>query len=259
MIKAFLFDLDGVFYINNTLLKGANETIEWFQKKKIPYRFLTNNTTLSRRNLAIKMNGIGLRIKENEIISANYAGVLLLKKLKFSNCRLILDNKAIEDYKDFNVKENDPEAIVIGDIGNLWNYDLMNNLMKQILNGSKLIALHKGRYYETNLGLTLDSGAFVVGLEHATQTKAIVVGKPESTFFEIATETFECQPEEIGMIGDDLNNDIEGGLKMGYNTFLVKTGKYRENIFKNSLIKPNYCIESIAILPKTLESNHLIE
>ena len=34
MIKAFLFDLDGVFYINNTLLKGANETIEWFQKKK---------------------------------------------------------------------------------------------------------------------------------------------------------------------------------------------------------------------------------
>ena len=37
MIKAFLFDLDGVFYISDRILKGANETIDWLIKNKIPY------------------------------------------------------------------------------------------------------------------------------------------------------------------------------------------------------------------------------
>ena len=90
MIKGFLFDLDGVFYIDNSLIKGANDVINWFRDKKIIFRFLTNNTTLSRKDLVIKLNLIGLKINEDEIISANYAGVLLLKKLNIKSCRLEL-------------------------------------------------------------------------------------------------------------------------------------------------------------------------
>ena len=258
MIKGFLFDLDGVFYIDNSLIKGANDVINWFRDKKIIFRFLTNNTTLSRKDLVIKLNLIGLKINEDEIISANYAGVLLLKKLNIKSCRLVLSEKAKEDYKIFKIEKDKPEAIIVGDIGDLWNYNLMNELMNQILNGSKLIALHKGRYFQKGLGLTIDSGPFVSGLEYATQTNAIVVGKPEATFFKLASEKFNLKSNEIGMVGDDLNNDILGGLKMGYKTFLVRTGKFRKNIFEKSNINPDYCINSISDLPRMLELKKLI-
>ena len=51
--------------------------------------------------------------------------------------------------------------------------------------------------------------------------------------------------EEISIVGDDILNDIMGGNKMGFSSFLVKTGKFRENIFRKSKIRPDYCIESI--------------
>ena len=258
MIKAFLFDLDGVFYVDDQLIPGANATLQWLQQRKIPYRFITNNTTLPRNKLTEKLNKIGLEVKEEDLISANYAGVLLLKKLKINTCRLVLMEAAQADYHVFNSDDPNPQALVVGDIGPNWDYDLMDKLMNAIFKGAQLIALHKGRYFQTEKGLTIDSGAFVAGLEHATQTTAVVVGKPEPTFFELATQNFDCLPEEIAMVGDDLINDIEGAQKMGYSTFLVKTGKFRAPLYEASFIRPDHLIPSIEGLPDYISSNGLI-
>ena len=75
----------------------------------------------------------------------------------------------------------------MGDIGESWDYPLLNGLMNQLLDGAQLCT-HKGRYFQTKKGLTLDSGVFVAALEHASETKAFVVGKPEVAFFELATQ-----------------------------------------------------------------------
>ena len=73
MIKAFLFDLDGVFYVDDQLLPGANDTLEWLQENQIPNRFITNNTTLPRKQLTKKLNRLGLKVREDQLVSANYA------------------------------------------------------------------------------------------------------------------------------------------------------------------------------------------
>ena len=148
MIKAFLFDLDGVFYEDNQLLPGANTTLEWLQEKQIPYRFITNNTTLPRKKLTEKLNRLGLKVIEDQLISANYAGVLYLKKQQVKRCRLVLRKAAKADYKDFDISSNAPEAIVVGDIGESWDYPLLNGLMNQLLDGAQLVALHKGAIFK---------------------------------------------------------------------------------------------------------------
>jgi len=258
MIKAFLFDLDGVFYQDDQLLPGANVALEWLQEEQIPYRFITNNTTLPRKQLTKKLNGLGLRIRENELVSANYAGVLYLKKHGIRACHLVLSESAKADYIDFDTDNSLPEAIVVGDIGPHWDYDLLNKLMNQLLEGAKLVALHKGRYFQTEKGLKLDSGAFVAALEHATSTQATVVGKPETTFFELATQGLDCQAKEIAMVGDDLINDIDGSQKLGYLTFLVQTGKFRPALFKKSEIRPHHLIPEIGSLKEYILSKGLI-
>ena len=46
------------------------------------------------------------------------------------------------------------------------------------------------------------SGPFVAGLEYATDSTAIVVGKPERGFFLEALKGMDVSPEESVMIGD---------------------------------------------------------
>ena len=252
-IKAFLFDLDGVFYVDNQLIDGGNETLRYLRDLKIPFRFITNNTTDSRNNLTSKLIQLGLEVKKEEIISANYAGVLLIKQLNLKNCKLILRPEAQEDYFDLNKNDNPVEAIVVGDIGSDWNHNLMNELLHDLLNGAELVALHKGRYFQSEGGLTIDAGAFVAGLEYASGVTARVVGKPNPNFFALASTHFNCKPEQIVLVGDDFINDIEGGHTMGYLTIMVKTGKYREALAKKAKVQPHYFLSSIKELPKWLK------
>ena len=252
-MKGVLFDLDGVFYVEQQLIAGGIDCLRWLNERQIPYRFVTNNTTMCRKDLTAKLRRLGLEVDEQEIISANYAGVLLLEQRGIKRCRLVLRPEAQQDYPT-NCLQN-PDAIVIGDIGNRWDYDLLNELMNQVLEGAKIIALHKGRYHQGTSGLLLDSGAFVAALEHATGKQAIVVGKPNPTFFELASNTFGCTPDELLMVGDDLINDIGGAMQMGMHAVLVQTGKYRKGLVESSTIQPDGCIPSIKELPAYLQNN----
>ena len=251
-MKGILFDLDGVFYIDKQLIPGGIACLNWLRKQNIPYRFVSNNTTLSRKKLVAKLQSLGLPVAEKDIVSANYAGVLLLAQLNLKRCRLVLRLEAQLDYPPNHLES--PDAIVIGDIGNRWDYDLLNTLMNQVLDGAEIIALHKGRYHEGPSGLILDSGAFVAALEHATGKQAIVVGKPSQTFFELASDSFGCKPEDLIMVGDDLINDIKGAQQMGIHSVLVQTGKYRKTLIDSSNIVPDGSISSIKDLPNYLQN-----
>ena len=244
----FLFDLNGVFYEDKNIISGANETIDWLKKNSIPYKFISNNSTLSRKLFVEKLKKIGLKINISEVITSNYAGVLTIKKLGLKNCKLIMTEEAKLDYKKFQLQNKKIDAIVIGDIGEKWSFSLMNELMNDVISGAEIIALHKGKYYQSQGKLKIDCGAFVAGLEYSTSKKAISIGKPKKSFFDLAA--FDLGTNKICLVGDDLHNDIEGGLKMGYKTILVKTGKYRQNIFDKSKIKPDFCIPSIKELIK---------
>ena len=89
MIKAFLFDLDGVFYVDNNIIPGALSTLKWLNEKNIQYKFITNNTTSSRLKLLNKLKNLGLSTEKENIISANFAGVLFLEKIGVKSCELI--------------------------------------------------------------------------------------------------------------------------------------------------------------------------
>ena len=48
------------------------------------------------------MNRIGLLLKEDDLISANYAGTLLLSRLGIKSCKLVLQEIAKFDYQHFD-------------------------------------------------------------------------------------------------------------------------------------------------------------
>ncbi len=251
-IKGILFDLDGVLYVGSRAIDGAVETIEMIRASGMSCRFITNTSTLSSASLQQKINALGFSIPANELISAPQAALLYLKRQHDPVCRLLLAEDVKKDFKDFNKSGITPDYIVIGDIGNVWSYSLLNQVFNNLINGAKLIAIHKNRFWQTEQGLQMDIGGFVDALEYASGVKAMIIGKPAADFFKIALSDMGLRPSEVAIIGDDIDVDVGGGQLVGLKGVLVKTGKYRQNYAESSAVKPDLIMTSIAELPKVL-------
>lgn len=251
-LKGFLFDLDGVLYTGSNAIDGAIQAVEKIRSSHIACRFVTNTSTLSLSSLQQKMNRLGFSIPENEMISAPQATVLYLQGLKNPTCHLLMADDVKQDFKAFEQSETSADYIVIGDIGNTWSYTLLNQVFNELMQGAKLIAIHKNKFWQTEHGLQMDIGGFVDALEYASGVKAMIIGKPSPDFFQIALDDMGLKASEVAMIGDDIDVDVGGSQQVGLKGFLVKTGKYRQHYAEASLIKPDFLIDSIADLPKLL-------
>ena len=251
-IKGFLIDIDGVILSSNELIKGSLNFIKNLNKKKIPYRFLTNNTTKNKKQLLLKLKKVGLTVNENQIISAGLAGISYLKKIGSPSCHLYLNKSLSKEYSIFETNKKNKKYVVVGDRGNNWDYKALNEIFNLLISGCELISLHKGKYFEKEKKMQIDIGSIVSALEYCSGKKSVIIGKPSKEFFAIALDSLELNSKNVVMIGDDLFADIEGAKLQNINTILVKTGKFRDDIVKNSLIKPDLIISSIDEMNKLI-------
>ncbi len=256
-VKGVLFDLDGVLYIGAHAVDGAVEAVSRIQASGLQCRFVTNTSTLSLKSLQQKINALGFSIPINQIISAPQATYLYLKRQHLEHqhnpvCRLLLAEDVKKDFEEFSQSDIQVNYIVIGDIGDRWSYTLLNQVFNDLMQGAKLIAIHKNRFWQTEHGLQMDIGGFIDALEYASGAKAMIIGKPAADFFQIALDDMALKASEVAIIGDDIDVDVGGGQQVGLEGILVKTGKYRQSYAEASTIKPNLIIDSIADLPKAL-------
>jgi HAD superfamily hydrolase (TIGR01458 family) len=247
-VKGILLDMDGVVHVGDSPIAGAAEVLTTLSKAKTPYCFVTNTTTKSPSNLCAKLTAMGLPVDEEAILTTHEVAAEYLRKAGHPSCFLLVTDNALPAYRHCKIDETTPDTIVIGDIGDGWNYALLNRVFNMVMDGSDMIALHKGRYWQTEAGLQMDIGAFVSGLEYVTGKKAVVVGKPSATFFETALRRLGLGKDEAIMIGDDIETDVGGAQQAGISGVLVRTGKYREDVVKASTVTPDAVIDSVADL-----------
>ncbi|MDZ4098659.1 MAG: TIGR01458 family HAD-type hydrolase [Methylophilaceae bacterium] len=252
-IKGMLFDLDGVLYVASQPIEGAIEAVSRIRNSRIQCRFVTNTSTLSLASLCKKINALGFDIPAEEIISAPQAALRFLQKQHDPVCRLLLADDVKQDFAAFKQSDTEAEFIVIGDIGNAWSYNMLNEVFNCLSNGAKLIAIHKNRFWQTEHGLQMDIGGFIQALEYASSTEAMMIGKPAPDFFHIALDDMQLKPSEAAMIGDDIDSDVGGAQQAGLTGILVRTGKYRQSYADASAIKPDRVIDSIKDLPALLD------
>jgi phospholysine phosphohistidine inorganic pyrophosphate phosphatase len=144
------------------------------------------------------------------------------------------------------------QAVVVGDLGEDFNYAALNRAFGHVMDGAELIALQKNRYWLKPEGLALDVGPFVAALEYATRRDALVVGKPSRDFFATILSGIPAEPGEAAMVGDDVESDIGGAQDAGLAGILVRTGKYRDDALRDSGVEPAAVVDSIADVPGLL-------
>ncbi|HEX7337840.1 MAG TPA: HAD hydrolase-like protein, partial [Gemmatimonadales bacterium] len=142
-----------------------------------------------------------------------------------------------------------PDAILLGDLGERWSYQLLQEAFEYLMAGASLIALSRDRYWFRGDRLALDAGPFVAALEYAADRRAAVAGKPSPGFYAAALGSLGLQPTAAAaMVGDDLWSDVRGAQQAGLQGWLVRTGKYREAALRESGITPDRILDSVAAI-----------
>jgi len=225
MIKGVLLDLGGVLYVGDKALPGAKEAVKALNDADMPLRFVTNTSRRSRRSLVEKLSAMGFGVRPEQIFTAPLAVRHYLEKNRL--CPYLIVHPALEE-EFVGLPQNDPGAVVLGDAGEGYTYRRLNDAFRLLLAGAPLLAVGENRYFQQADGLSLDVGPFVRALEYAAGTEARVLGKPSPDFFLEAVADLGCRPQEVVMVGDDVESDVGGAMAAGLQGILVRTGKYRE-------------------------------
>ncbi len=258
-IRLILLDLDGTLYVDHSVIAGAVEAV--FKLRQLGYtlRFLTNTTTRSQADLYLQLHGMGFDLTPDELISAPAAARLELMAIQRQIGRPlrvwpVVADAICADFDGFERDECQPDYIVLGDIGEVWNLALINRLFQAIRAGAKLIALHKNRLWQTAGDLNVDIVFFVAGLEYVTSQPSVVMGKPSAAFFTRVLNDVGITADEALVVGDDIDSDIGGAQTHGMRGVLVRTGKFRQAYLEQSAIRPDAIVDSVAELPALLQA-----
>ncbi len=247
-IRAVLLDLDGVLYVGDQMIEGADTAIKQLRARRMPLAGLTNTTTQSRRMIADKLNGLGIELPQGALFTP---AALAVQRLGKRSARLFIRDALLEDFSDVHEDNEHPEAIVMGDIGGEgYPPEILREIFLHLMDGAELLALHKNRFWQKPDGLHLDLGSFVAAIEYASGRQAAILGKPSIDFFHGVCSALNVEPEQALMIGDDIESDTLGAHHAGLKTCLVHSGKYRrefaESIMQNNDFLPDMQLNSIA-------------
>src|SRR5256886_17077690 len=213
-MAAILLDVDGVLHVSGEPIHGAADAVRRLRAAGHRLRFVTNNTTRSRAQLASELRGLGVELEDDELQTTPLAAARALAGKRV----LALTMAAIvEDLEGVELVGEDAEAVLLGGADETPETNLVFSFMNlarafhELEAGADLYCLHKNRWWQTKDGPLLDAGAFVVGLEYAADTEAIVLGKPSTAYFEAALEALDADAGMTWMVGDDIETDIAGG------------------------------------------------
>jgi phospholysine phosphohistidine inorganic pyrophosphate phosphatase len=256
---AYLLDLDGTLYAGGAAVPGAPEALARLRCGRVPFRLVTNTTSRSRAMLVERLRGYGFEVEAEEIFTATLAGADLARA---SGARVVapfLPAAALEDLSGLELVGGSsgragrrPDAVLLGDLGEVWAYSLLQEAFEYVMAGASIIALSRDRYWQKDDRLALDAGPFVAALEYATGASAAVAGKPSPAFYAAALSSLGVRdPSGAAMVGDDVWSDVQGAQRAGLEGWLVRTGKFREETLGGSGITPDRVLPSVAAIGRT--------
>ena len=253
-VRAVLLDIDGVLYVEDDAIPGATDAVRRLRADGLALRFVTNTTNRSRAATLARLRGLGFAVEDAELLTPAALAVQLCEQRGHRRVALFAASELRDDFTALGRRRTarTVDAVILGDLGEAWDYAALNRAFRLVVGGADLIALQKNRYWRRADGLALDAGPFVAALEYATEATATVVGKPARAFFEQALAGPGAGRDEAVMVGDDIESDVGGALAAGLAAVLVRTGKYREDRITASGIAPTATADSIADVPELL-------
>src|SRR5215471_16445363 len=267
-IGGVLFDIDGVLVTSWQPIDGAAQTLRVLADHQIARSYLTNTTTRTRAEIAELLTTAGMDVAADEVITAAALTAEYVRdRYPGARCFLVNSGQIGEDMPGVDVVYSSdftgpkapemPDVVLLGGAGPEYSHLTLSWVYDWMAQGVPVVAMHRSTAWTTTEGLRIDTGMYLIGMEETSGRKATAVGKPAPEGFLASASRLGVDPEEMYMVGDDLNNDVLAGQVVGMTGVLVRTGKFRQATLDRwatdeFAMQPNHIIDSVADLPELL-------
>jgi HAD superfamily hydrolase (TIGR01458 family) len=234
-----LIDFDGVIRLGKDPAPDTNDFFEFISDNNIDAYIISNSTLRTGNDIAKYLEDNNLQPAITAMTAAD-ATVHYVKE-HYTKVSVYCIENIKQLFTEF-LDDEYPEAVVIGDNSDNWNFQLMNDIFQKVYNGADIVAMHMNRYWYPQGGkLSLDAGAFIKAIEYGSGKEATLIGKPSPIYFQSALQMLGLTSNsEFIMIGDEIESDIIGAQKAGGKGLLIYTGKTNYPLKEGIKIKPDY-------------------
>ena len=135
-VRALLIDLDGVLYVEDEPIAGAAQAVRQLRERGLPLRFVTNTTAHSRDRTLKKLARLGLRVDSGELVTPAALAVRHCHERGHQRVALIMNDEVKRDFKELQETTGRADAVIIGDLGSAFGYDMLNHAFRQVTDGA---------------------------------------------------------------------------------------------------------------------------
>ena len=246
----YLIDMDGVIYHGNKLVPGAARFVRELTEGGIPFVFLTNNSQRTRRDIATKLNALGIEAGEKNVFTSAMATARFLARQKPGGTAFVIGEGGLQTalhHNGYSIVDKDPDYVVVGE-GRTFTFETMEAALGMIKAGSKLIATNLDPNCPVPNGTRPGCGAIVAMLEKASGIKAFGLGKPSPIMIREAMEELGLSASRTVIIGDTMETDILGAVQLGCKSVLVLSGGSKREDLVHFAYRPDKVVSSIGSL-----------
>jgi HAD superfamily hydrolase (TIGR01458 family) len=247
-----LSDIDGTLYYKGAPVPGAVEAVDILREKGIKLLFFTNTDSKTPKNVYKLLIEYGFKVKEEEIFTPIIALKEFLNDKRAAKLYLVTTEEVKEEFQEFHhIKGTEvPDYVIIGDFRDNWDVNRLNKAFRYVIKHKAILLGTQGNKYflDVNGEPVIDTGSFVHMVANAANVNPIVFGKPSKEYFLQALKKLNLPPENVIVVGDDIDTDILGAKSTNIRSFLVKTGKGQYFNQSKGSTQPSKIIESFASL-----------
>jgi glycerol 3-phosphatase-2 len=226
-----LLDLDGVVYLGPNAVPGAPEALAKAAGTGMRLAYVTNNASRTPAAIAAQLAGFGVQAVAADVVtSAQAAATLLASRLAPGAAVLVIGSTALRiavrerGFRPVSTALDRPAAVLQGYAPGVGYSQLLEGGLA-VRAGAWFVASNADATLPTPRGIQPGNGSLCQVIAHATGQQPAVAGKPEPPLHaEAVARTGARHPL---VVGDRLDTDIEGAVRVGAASLLVLTGVSR--------------------------------
>jgi len=238
--RAFLFDVDGTLVLSedpNTgaggarALPGASALLTLLRTRGAPYACFTNGTGQPPGAVASKLRGLGLDVRDAEMLTpASVAAEYLASEFPGEAVLAFGTDGLLEPLVARGIRlapleaAEEVRAVLIGADPD-FTYAKLTAACRGVWAGAPMLVTSMAAYFASSGGrLPSTSGAIAAGIRHVTGVEPTVVGKPSPLVIDMAARVLGCETSQVAVVGDDVRLEIRMAREAGAPSVLVLSG-----------------------------------
>jgi NagD protein len=257
-VKNFIIDMDGVLIHGKRIIPGAGEFINRLRDGNRKFLLLTNNPVYTPRDLAHRLQAIGIQIHENQIFTSALATASFLHNQRPDGKAFVLGESGLTEpihNIGYVITDINPDYVVLGETL-AYNFQMIKKAIRLIHDdGARFIATNPDSSGPSEGGIVPACGAMAALIEKASGIAPLFIGKPNALMMRTALNFMNVHSENTIMVGDRMDTDIIAGVTSGMETILVLSGITKQDDIDKYPYVPTHIKNSVDdIIPEEFDN-----